>query len=70
MGLHADLYIAKAEFELIEDETIDIESIEEVNLKQYKDFSDACNYLEDRLNEFANIAKHLNKEIKSIKEKE
>ena len=56
-------YILSANFELIEEDTIDIESIEELN-----ELSD-CEERNMKINEIIRAVKQLNKEIKSIKEK-
>lgn len=49
--------------EVIEDQTIDIDSIEEI-----RGFSNTS-YLQEKYNELVRAVKHLNKEIQSIKEK-
>ena len=60
------------EFSLIEDQTMDIKSIEEIELSEY----DRERYVApirnnaDKINELIRAVKHLNKEIQSIKEKE
>ena len=56
----------EARFELIEDETIDIESIEELDI--YEENVSKGNII-DKINELVQAVKQLNKEIKSIKEK-
>lgn len=53
--------ILKQDFELIEENTIDIESIEEVY-----GFTNTS-YLQGKYNELVQALKHLNKEIQSIK---
>jgi hypothetical protein len=57
--------------ELIKEQTIDIDSIEEIKLSEY----DREHYVApirsnaDKINELIKAVKHLNKEIQSIKEK-
>lgn len=55
------------EFELIEEDTIDIESIEEIKCKE--NWTEEGYKLIDTINELVQAVKQLNKEIKSIKEK-
>lgn len=55
------------EFELIEDETIDIDNIEE--FKSMYTMNSIEFQIKDKLNELVQAVKQLNKEIKSIKEK-
>ena len=54
------------EFELIEEDTIDIESIEEIKCKE--NWTEEGYKLIDTINELVQAVKQLNKEIKSIKE--
>lgn len=65
-------------FELIEDQTIDIDSIEEVNHydvisavngKTEEHINDELELYSLTINELVRSVKHLNKEIQSIKEK-
>ena len=69
---HIDLddYVKIMEVELIEDETIDIDSIEELILNDYDVWTGKTNtdLINDKINELIKIVKQLNKEIKSIKE--
>ena len=59
----------EARFELIEDETIDIESIEElVNEVMQDDWRYYVPMFFNKINELVQAVKQLNKEIKSIKE--
>lgn len=58
-----DVELINGTFELIEEDTIDIESIEELN--QLSD----CEERNMKINEIIRTVKQLNKEIKSIKEK-
>ena len=51
-------------FEIIEDETIDIDNIEELTQDCFDDWTEA-----KKINELVQSVKQLNKEIKSIKEK-
>ena len=55
------------EFELIEEATIDIESIKEIKCKE--SWSEEGHKLIDTVNELVQAVKQLNKEIKSIREK-
>jgi hypothetical protein len=59
-------------FELIEDETIDIDNIEELDKCKFG-YGNTISYQEskfiDKVNELVLAVKQLNKEIKSIKEK-
>lgn len=59
-------------FELIEDETIDIDSIEELDKCSFG-HGNTISYQEsrfiDKVNELVQVVKQLNKQIKSIKEK-
>lgn len=70
---HIDLddYVKIMEVELIEDETIDIDNIEELILNDYDVWTGKTNtdLINDKINELIKIVKQLNKEIKSIKEK-
>lgn len=50
--------------EVIEDEAIDIDSIEEICIRPYKGFVDTCDYLEKKGNELIKAVKQLNKKIK------
>ena len=70
--MHTDLYIANAEFKLIEDQTIDINSIEEMEKFIYVgnstlEIKEGFNRLIDKQNEILRALKHLNKEKQSIK---
>lgn len=58
-----DVELINGTFELIEEDTIDIESIEELN-----ELSD-CEERNMKINEIIRTVKQLNKEIKSLKEK-
>ena len=61
--MYDDIEFAKRDFELIEDNNIDIDSIEELdNITPYYDYYRTINQL-------TRAVKHLNKEIQSIKEK-
>ena len=62
-------YILDLTFELIEEETIDIDSIEELDIDQLHINGFATDRIARNLNEVLQWAKQLNKEIKSIKEK-
>lgn len=46
------------------EEDIDIQSIEEINIRPYKSFTDICDYLEEKGNELIKVVKQLDKEIK------
>lgn len=64
-------YILNAEFELIEDNTIDIDNIEELDTYETVETYDWQDVDTNRMtiNELVQAVKQLNKEIKSIKEK-
>lgn len=61
------------EFSLIEEQTIDIDNIKEIEatkvIYNLEDASDLIYKNEDKINELVKAVKHLNKEIQSIKEK-
>ena len=71
--MYDDVEFAKRDFELIEDQTIDIDSIEELwgncvgDSNQCRDDFMLKNIA--KINELVKVAKHLNKEIQSIKER-
>lgn len=69
--MHTDLYIANAEFELIENQAIDIDCIEEFSKADDIDWCYPSNEniqkLGLKMNEIIRAVKHLNKEIQSIK---
>ena len=67
MKYRTDIELINGTFELIEDNTIDIESIEEIKCKE--NWSEEGYKLIDTVNELVQAVKQLNKEIKSIKEK-
>lgn len=67
MKYRADIELINGTFELIEDNTIDIESIKEIKCKE--SWSEEGHKLIDTVNELVQAVKQLNKEIKSIKEK-
>lgn len=76
MKYRTDIELINGTFELIEDNTIDIESIEEldINYKECVDLGnntifDYHNNTRTAINELIQAVKQLNKEIKSIKEK-
>lgn len=59
-------------FTLIEDQTIDIDNIEEIDTTKTFDYSmtdvfEWNNEMEEKINETIRAVKHLNKEIQSIK---
>lgn len=56
-------------FELIEDETIDIDNIEEIDIDQVINTDDKTGIALLHINKLIQSLKQLNKEIKSIKEK-
>ena len=63
------------EFSLIEDQTIDIDSIEELDTTKTFDYTmkevlEWNNEMEEKINQTIRALKHLNKEIQSIKKKE
>lgn len=65
-------YILSAEFELIEDNTIDIDNIEELDVCNFGHnnmISQQEMWFIEKVNELVQAVKQLNKEIKSIKEK-
>ena len=69
-----NLQIIHGSFELIENQTIDIDSIEEIHyeMKDYVLSADTLNMLsllKNGINDVVKGLKHLNKEIQSIKEK-
>lgn len=56
-------------FYVIEKETIDIDSIEEVNIKtKFTDYSTEITYIKIKYNELIKTVKQLNREIKELKE--
>ena len=57
------------EVELIEDETIDIDNIEEIDIDQLINTDDKTGIALLHINKLIRAVKQLNKEIKSIKEK-
>ena len=64
--------LAISDFELIEDQTIDIDSIEELDKCDFghnNTISQQEVWYIDKINEVIKGLKHLNKEIQSIKEK-
>ena len=65
-------WLTNSTIELIEDQTIDIDSIEEIDytLIDYELTNDELNFLHEmknKINELVKAVKHLNKEIQSIK---
>ena len=61
--------ILNDEVELIEDETIDIDNIEEIDIDQLINTDDKTGIALLHINKLIRAVKQLNKEIKSIKEK-
>lgn len=63
--------IIESEFELIEDETIDIDNIEEIKWRESEKEYLGYGVLvaNEKINKLVQAVKQLNKEIKSIKEK-
>lgn len=61
--------LLKHEFELIEEQIIDIDSIEELEIEKLHINGSATDRIAQKLNEIIRAVKHLNKEIQSIKEK-
>ena len=57
------------EVELIEDQTIDIDSIAGMVIRHYQTPEEKETYIQSKINELVQAVKHLNKEIQSIKEK-
>lgn len=57
------------EFELLQEQTIDIDSIEEMAIRHYQTPLEKETYIENKINELVQAVQHLNKEIQSIKEK-
>ena len=52
-------------FELIEEQQdIDIQAIEDINIRPYKGFTDICNYIEGKGNEIIQAIKQLDRNIK------
>lgn len=52
------------EFELIEEQQdIDIQAIEDINIRPYKGFTDICNYIEEKGNEIIKAIKQLDRNI-------
>ena len=67
--------IISREFELIKDQTIDIDSIEEIDTTKTFNYTmqqvfEWNNEMEEKINQVIRAVKHLNKEIQSIKKKE
>lgn len=85
LSMHTDIYVSKSDFELIEDETIDIDNINlDKIIKVFEDIEMCLDRLSvkissagqgsidnylDRYKYDLQAVKQLNKEIKSIKEK-
>ena len=66
-------YILSAEFELIEDNTIDIDNIEELDVCNFEHnnmISQQGMWFIEKVNELVQVVKQLNKEIKSIKKRD
>ena len=63
--------IIESYFELIEDETIDIDNMEKISIvnTSYKPTPQEMEFIAGKFNELIQAVKQLNKEIKSIKEK-
>ena len=69
--MYDDVEFAKREFELIEYQTIDIDSIEEIEIskKEKEQYTSFIIKIGEKTNELVRMLKYLNKEIQSIKEK-
>lgn len=63
------IHVMGLNFELIEDQTIDINSIEEYQIPAHVPITALEEKLIDLINEDRKAIKHLNKEIQNIKEK-
>lgn len=60
---YADCYdLINYTFELIEEQqNIDIQAIEDINIRPYKSFVDICNYIEEKGNEIIQAIKQLDR---------
>ena len=61
--------IVSLDFELIEDNNIDIDSIEKISIRPYSTYAGVLEYLEEKGNEIIDSLKQLNREIKELKGK-
>lgn len=53
------------DFELLgEQQKIDIQAIEDINIRPYKGFTDICNYIEEKGNEIIKAVKQLDRNIR------
>ena len=69
MKYRTDIELINGTFELIEEDTIDIDSIEELDIDTLHTNGFATDRIARKLNEVLQWAKQTDKEIKSIKEK-